>query len=48
MCPTSWESGWVNECRSIMREHDDYLWQGGSRGQVDIILSRELAHYWTW
>lgn len=26
----------------------DYLRQGRSRGQVDVILSRELSHYWTW
>lgn len=25
-----------------------HLWEGGGRGQVDIILSRELSHHWTW
>lgn len=29
-------------------EHDHYLWQGGSRSQIDIILSWKLSHYWTW
>lgn len=29
-------------------EPDRYLWQGGGRGQVDIVLSWELSHYWTW
>lgn len=30
------------------KRFDPYLWQGRSRSQVDIILSGELSHYWTW
>lgn len=47
-CLSVWESSQVNERRHRNAEHDHYLWQGGSRSQVDIILSGELSHYWTW